>query len=116
MGPDTLRQVKESLETLNTVKEKAEKLLGTLDKLGKLTPNVRVSILKCQSLPEIEAVSAPFKTGSKASLAERARQLGLEPRYVYRVTQVANLGQGRQIVRVKNCSGDRWQHKYFSLG
>ena len=38
-------------------------------------------------------------------LNEEARQLGLEPRYVYRVTQVANLGQGRQIVRVKNCSG-----------
>ena len=61
MGPDTLRQVKESLETLNTVKEKAVKLLGTVEKLGKLTPNVRVSILKCQSLPEIEAMSAPFK-------------------------------------------------------
>ena len=37
-----------------------------------------MSILKCQSLPEIETVSAPFKTGSKTSLAERARQLGLE--------------------------------------
>ena len=78
MGPDTLRQVKDQLATLNTVKEKADKLLGSVEKLGKLTPNVRVSILKCQSLPEIEAVSAPFKTGSKTSLAERARQLGLE--------------------------------------
>ena len=37
MGPDTLRQVKESLETLNTVKEKAVKLLGTVEKLDKLT-------------------------------------------------------------------------------
>lgn len=52
---------------------------------------------------------------TQPELNEEARQLGLEPRYVYRVTQVANLGQGRQIVRVKNCSGDRWQHKYFSL-
>ena len=79
MGPDTLRQVKESLDTLKTVKEKAEKLMVNVEKLGKMTPNVRVSILKCQSLPEIEAVSAPYKTGSKTSLAERARQLGLEP-------------------------------------
>ena len=45
---------------------------------------------------------------TQPELNEEARQLGLEPRYVYRVTQVANLGQGRQIVRVKNCSGDRW--------
>ena len=44
---------------------------------------------------------------TQPELNEEARQLGLEPRYVYRVTQVANLGQGRQIVRVKNCSGDR---------
>lgn len=42
---------------------------------------------------------------SNPDLNEEARQLGLEPRYVYRVTQVADLGQGRQIVRVKNCSG-----------
>ena len=42
---------------------------------------------------------------SDPELNEEARQLGLEPRYVYRVTQVADLGQGRQIVRVKNCSG-----------
>jgi len=42
---------------------------------------------------------------SNPELNEEARQLGLEPRYVYRVTQVADLGQGRQIVRVKNCSG-----------
>ena len=32
----------------------------------------------------------------KARLAE-ASQLGLETRYVYRVTQVANLGEGRQV-------------------
>ena len=43
--------------------------------------------------------------GSRPELNEEARQLGLEPRFVYRVTQVADLGQGRQIVRVKNCSG-----------
>ena len=44
---------------------------------------------------------------SDPELNEEARQLGLEPRYVYRVTQVADLGQGRQIVRVKNCSGQQ---------
>ena len=44
---------------------------------------------------------------SNPDLNEEARQLGLEPRYVYRVTQVADLGQGRQIVRVKNRSGQQ---------
>ena len=66
----TLRQVKDSLEILRSVQEKAEKLLGTVEKLGKMTRKVRVSILKCQTLPEIEAVSAPFKTGSKVLSAQ----------------------------------------------
>ena len=35
----------------------------------------------------------------QARLAE-ASQLGLETRYVYRVTQVANLGQGRQVGKI----------------
>ena len=48
---------------------------------------------------------------SDPGLNEEARQLGLEPRYVYRVTQVADLGQGRQIVRVKNCSGQSRETK-----
>lgn len=52
---------------------------------------------------------------SDPELNEEARQLGLEPRYVYRVTQVADLGQGRQIVRVKNCSGQQSEtHKCLS--
>ena len=38
MGPDTLRQVKDKLATLNTIKEKAKKLLGNVEKLGKLPP------------------------------------------------------------------------------
>jgi hypothetical protein len=46
----------------------------------------------------------------KLCMAE-ARQLGLETKYSYRVTQVVDLGDGRQLVRVKNCSGPnsvRW--------
>ena len=60
----------------------------------------------------------PRDSGNEG-LQEEARKLGLEPRYIYRVTQVpphprpvlygntqvADLGQGRQIIRVKNCSG-----------
>ena len=78
MGPDTLRQVKDSLEVLKTVKEKTVKAVAAVEKLGKLTPLLRRSFLSCQSLQEIDHLYGPFKTGSKASLAERARKLGLE--------------------------------------
>ena len=65
MGPDTLRQVKDSLETLLEVQAKAAKLEATVTKLGKMTPAVTQSIRSCQSLPELESVAALYKSGSK---------------------------------------------------
>ena len=61
-----------------------------------------MDILRANQNGNIVVVSFNHKE-SRPKLNEEARQLGLEPRFVYRVTQVA--GQGRQIVRVKNCSG-----------
>ena len=78
MGPDMLRKVLELRESLVEVKEKCKKLMSSVDKVGKLTAGVRRSFLCCQTLAELETVNAPYKTGSKASLAERARKLGLE--------------------------------------
>ena len=78
MGPDMLRKVLEFRESLVEVKEKCKKLMSSVEKVGKLTAGVRQSFLCCQTLAELEAVNAPYKTGSKASLAERARKLGLE--------------------------------------
>ena len=63
-----------------------------------------MDILRANQNGNIVVVSFNHKE-SRPELNEEARQLGLEPRFVYRVTQVADLGQGRQIVRVKNCSG-----------
>jgi len=78
MGPDILRQVKDTLDVLKSVKEKAGKAVAAVEKLGKLSPLLKRSILCCQSLQEVEHLYAPYKSGSKASLAERARKLGLE--------------------------------------
>ena len=65
-----------------------------------------MDILRANQNGNIPVVSFLSRTTeSQHTLHEEARQLGLEPRYVYRVTQVADLGQGRQIVRVNNCSG-----------
>ena len=62
-------------------------------------------ILRANQNGNIPLVSFQAKREGNAREQEEARDLGLEPRYVYRITQVADLGQGRQIVRVKNCSG-----------
>lgn len=62
-------------------------------------------ILRCNQNGNIPIVSFSVRTSENQQEQDQARELGLEPRYVYRITQVADLGQGRQIVRVKNCSG-----------
>ena len=64
-------------------------------------------ILRANQNGNIPLVSFHVKSERNAAQQEEARSLGLEPRYIYRITQVADLGQGRQIVRVKNCSGCR---------
>lgn len=62
-------------------------------------------ILRANQNGNIPLVSFHAKTPSNANRQQDTRSLGLEPRYVYRITQVADLGQGRQIIRIKNCSG-----------
>jgi len=78
MEPETLRQFKDSYDTLRSVKEKCGKILASVEKLGKLVPVLKNAFLSAQSIPELEHLFTPFKPGSKSSLAERARKLGFE--------------------------------------
>ena len=78
---------------------------------GKAADRLFFDLVRASQLGNIILVQAPHNVHkgdkhNKLRLAE-ARQLGLEVKYVYRVTQVANLGEGRQIIRVKNCSGPK---------
>ena len=82
--------MKERLEELLEVKEKAARLVLTVDRQGRLSPPVERSIQACQTLADLNLISAQFKTASKSSLAERARQAGLE-------SAALNLLSGRQI-------------------
>ncbi|CAI9572539.1 unnamed protein product, partial [Staurois parvus] len=79
LDADTLREVQQSLEELRSVARKAHSLMEKLRKEGKLNPGLHNEMLNCRTLDEIEHVYAPFKTGSKGTKAQRARQLGLEP-------------------------------------
>ena len=62
-------------------------------------------MLRATQVGNIILVNLPTKKReTKMRLAEAA-QLGLEVKYSYRVTRVADLGEGRQLIKVKNCSG-----------
>ncbi|XP_029449207.1 S1 RNA-binding domain-containing protein 1 isoform X2 [Rhinatrema bivittatum] len=78
LDADALREVHHTLDELCTVAKKAHMLSQKLKKEGKLSACLLTSLLNCRTLEEIDHVYAPFKTGSKGTKAQRARQLGLE--------------------------------------
>ncbi|XP_041034532.1 S1 RNA-binding domain-containing protein 1 isoform X1 [Carcharodon carcharias] len=79
MDADTLREVQQTLEELTTVIKKAHTAIQKVAKEEKLTPFLKNALLNCQTLEEVEHVFAPYKSGSKKTKAQQARQLGLEP-------------------------------------
>ncbi|KAM4771437.1 S1 RNA-binding domain-containing protein 1 [Rhinophrynus dorsalis] len=79
LDADALREVQQGLEELRGVAKKAHSLIEKLKKEGKLNSYLQTAMLNCRTADEIEHVYAPFKTGSKGTKAQRARQLGLEP-------------------------------------
>ncbi|KAF4522044.1 hypothetical protein B566_EDAN010921 [Ephemera danica] len=78
MEAEQLVAFKEAYEELQLVRVKAKKLLQQVKQAGKLSQDIKVAVLCCQSICELDVLAAPFKPGAKTSLAERARSLGLE--------------------------------------
>ncbi|XP_063774449.1 S1 RNA-binding domain-containing protein 1 [Pseudophryne corroboree] len=78
LDADALREVQQSLEELRSVAKKAHNLVEKLRKEGKLNSSLQTAMLNCRSMDEIDHVYTPYKTGSKGTKAQRARQLGLE--------------------------------------
>ncbi|NXX90353.1 SRBD1 protein, partial [Centropus bengalensis] len=79
LDADALREVQQELEELRTVAKKTHTMIQKLKKEGKLSGCLYAALLNCRTLEELDQVSAPYKTGSKGTKAQRAKQLGLEP-------------------------------------
>ncbi|XP_041976825.1 uncharacterized protein YdcI [Aricia agestis] len=77
LTPDRLQDLFESYQNVLSFKKKVKSVLETLRKSKKLTPDVEQSIMNAKNLSELDLVYAPLKSHS-TSLAERARNLGLE--------------------------------------
>ncbi|PSN57378.1 hypothetical protein C0J52_02903 [Blattella germanica] len=78
MSPEKLREVMACYEMVTSVKQKASTVMKSIAKLEKLTPVLEKSIRCARSVAELDHIYSPYKPGSKRTLAERARQLGLE--------------------------------------
>ncbi|XP_066601075.1 S1 RNA-binding domain-containing protein 1 [Prorops nasuta] len=75
---EQLFSIKVSYEEVKVLKKKAINLIKTIDKLGKWTPEIHATILSVKSMDDLEHISSFYRCGGKRSLAERARELGLE--------------------------------------
>ncbi|XP_052737577.1 S1 RNA-binding domain-containing protein 1 isoform X3 [Bicyclus anynana] len=75
--PDRLQELYDSYQNVIQLKKKVKSVLETLKKSNKLTPEIEQSILNAKNLSEVDLVYSPLKSHS-LSLAERARNLGLE--------------------------------------
>ncbi|XP_077193334.1 S1 RNA-binding domain-containing protein 1 isoform X2 [Paroedura picta] len=75
---DALREVQQTLEELQTVIKKVHGSIQKLKKEGKLSEDLLTALLNCKTSEELDHVYGPYKTGSKGTKAQRARQLGLE--------------------------------------
>ena len=79
MDPDKLRALKESFDHAKVIKQRANTILKSIDKLGQWSPAVHSVIVSAKSLDDLEHVYSLFKPASKRTLAERAKDLGLGP-------------------------------------
>ncbi|KAB1266956.1 S1 RNA-binding domain-containing protein 1 [Camelus dromedarius] len=78
LDADSLREVRQTLEELRAVAKKAHSTIQKIKKEGKMSECLLKALLNCKTFEELEHVSAPYKTGSKGTKAQRAKQLGLE--------------------------------------
>ncbi|XP_008559810.1 uncharacterized protein YdcI [Microplitis demolitor] len=79
LDADKLRLIKESYDRVKAIKHKADLVIKAIDKSGKWTPEIHNQVKSTRTLTELEYIHSLYKTGSKRTLAERARELGLGP-------------------------------------
>ncbi|KAK2587752.1 hypothetical protein KPH14_003860 [Odynerus spinipes] len=79
MEPDQLRSVKECFDQVKVIKHRAATIIKAIDKLGKWTPQIHSAVVSTKSIDDLEHIYSMFKVGSKQSLAEKAKLLGLGP-------------------------------------
>ncbi|KAM5292062.1 S1 RNA-binding domain-containing protein 1 [Ctenodactylus gundi] len=78
LDADALREIRQTLEELRVVAKRVHSTIQKIKKEGKMSECLLTALLNCKTLEELEHVSAPYKTGSKGTKAQRAKQLGLE--------------------------------------
>lgn len=78
MDEVTIANVRDRLEQLHELDKRRESIISSIEKQGKLTPELMQSIISATSLAELEDIYLPYKPKRKTR-ATVAREKGLEP-------------------------------------
>ncbi|MFO7883070.1 MAG: Tex family protein [Kosmotogaceae bacterium] len=71
-----LRDIADNLETLRKMDERRHSIMNAIEEKGKMTPELKNSILKAETLQELENLYLPYKS-KKETRADKARKKGL---------------------------------------
>lgn len=73
-----IRAVLERYEYLENLNKRKDEIIKNIEEKGKLTDELKLSILKAETLTELEDIYAPYKSKKKTK-ADIAREAGIEP-------------------------------------
>ncbi|GBL80026.1 hypothetical protein AVEN_48342-1 [Araneus ventricosus] len=92
MQAEKLRELQASYYEVKQVHKKVETVLKTI-KHEKFDETIAVSFLSGKTMDEVELLYAPFEPGGRRTLAERSKQLGLQPLTLQLLEQKTSLSQ-----------------------
>jgi len=78
LNEDQIRSIEERIRALRVLEARKETVLNSIEKQGKLTPELREKIVAAMKLQEVEDLYLPYKP-KKRTRATVAREKGLEP-------------------------------------
>ncbi|ADD68581.1 Tex-like protein protein-like protein [Denitrovibrio acetiphilus DSM 12809] len=90
MDAEDIRNIIERYEYLENLEKRKQEVIEAIDERGKLTDELKKSIMKAETMKEVEDLYAPYKSKKKTK-ADLAREAGLEPLAVY-IRANADLG------------------------
>ena len=91
-------EVSDALERLENLAKRKETIIGTIEGLDKLTPQLRERIDHCWDSTELEDIYAPYKPHRKTR-ADAAREKGLEPLAEFVMKQNAYVPLDREAAK-----------------
>ena len=94
-------EVSDALERLETLAKRKETVIGTIEGLDKLTPELKERIEHCWDATELEDIYAPYKPHRKTR-ADAAREKGLEPLAEFLMKQNPNVPIDREAKKYIN--------------